>query len=130
MEEEGVVIRGAKVLDARTSRRGFLARTAAFLGAVGVGSLSQASTAEATTDGLLCCTGAECAACSGQPSRCASGYTYTGYTWTCCSSGSVRYCTDCRRNGSTCTCQSGSQLKCNAGTLTDLMPSILARTTK
>jgi len=107
----------------RTSRRGFLARTAGVLAAVGLGELAAAAPASAAPG---CCSGTSCISlglvCT-CPTGCPSGYTYTGYTWACCLGARIYYCHDCRKNGGTsiCVCGCAGPQPCNAAqTATEL----------
>src|SRR5689334_21018899 len=83
----------------RTARRGFLARAAAVMIGVGVASVTDTQPAAAEAPG--CCTGRNCKAGGGScpgVGLCPGGWTYTGYTWTCCSGNRKYYCSDCRND--------------------------------
>jgi hypothetical protein len=93
----------AQAVYERTSRRGVLARASAVLMGFGVGSALQA--APAAADASSCCTGTNCkslgAGCPGI-GLCSPGWSYTGYTWVCCSGPNKVYCSDCRTPCASC----------------------------
>jgi hypothetical protein len=106
-------------VDENLSRRGFLGRTGKVVGALGfamLGGLANPGHSSATIliDG--CCDGTHCPLCSATPGVCATGYTYTGYTWQCCYGTNIMYCWDCAHHdplGDTkCFCNSVSGVQC------------------
>lgn len=120
-ESEGRTGLGAavgRVVYRQTSRRGFLAKAGAALvgaSAIGVIGLIDAEPAEA---GGACCTGSNCVdvgcGCPGI-SKCSTGCSWTGYTWTCCGGGHLVYCSDCTNSkGTLCSCAYVTHLSCDA----------------
>jgi hypothetical protein len=70
-----------------------------------------AGTAEAACQ--TCGPSARCHQCTGTVGRCAPGYAYTGYTWTCCQNRrTVLWCWDCTRQGRMCHCARSSSTAC------------------
>ena len=102
-------------METHVSRRGFLGRGGKIAAGIGLGLLGgsyQPSAAKATVLNQFCCTGDICNGCPSTIGQCPSGWSYTGYTWTCCDgSGRIAYCWDC--NGpSFCVCNQLSGSLC------------------
>jgi len=112
----------------RTSRRGLLAKASAVLLGLGVGSVADASSAAA--DAPACCTGRNCKAGGGScpgVGVCPSGWTYTGYTWSCCTGNKTIMCSDCRSNstGQVCACSYRTNQSCTtARTATEISADV------
>lgn len=110
--------RGALKIYERSTRRGFLAKTGAALVAFGLADFTLAKSANAAPTAPYCCRGAQCASCPGtcpSTTSCPSGYTYTNYKWSCCYSGRVYICRDCKNSaGSVCVCACQTQTACDA----------------
>jgi hypothetical protein len=123
--EREVGSKAAQAIYRRTRRRGFLAKASALLiGASAAGVLAEPTPAAA--DAPSCCSGAGCKASGGScpgVGACPSGWTYTGYTWTCCSGHYLLYCSDCRNDttGLVCSCTYHTRSRCTGAlTLTEL----------
>lgn len=107
----------AEKVYSKTSRRSFLAKAGAGLLAVGVGDLAVAGTASAAPG---CCTGTSCSSlglsCGCPAGSCPPGWTWDGYTWTCCgpTGTHVLFCSDCTtQQGGFCVCGCYSSSRCN-----------------
>lgn len=97
-----VAARISEAIYKHASRRGFLAKMSGAL--IGAGFVGAINVVEADAAPLCCC----CNQCSGCPgiNQCSPGWSWTGYTWTCCNGNCTVYCSDCKNNstGSVCTC--------------------------
>lgn len=105
----------AGFLDRHTSRRGFMAKTAAIVGGFGLGMFGFEALANATPGccpGTVCATGCPTGACA-STIGCPPGYTVGAHTQCCLADGHVEFCTQCTKSGaSTCNCGCRSQLIC------------------
>jgi hypothetical protein len=110
-----MVKKGVEWLDRKSSRRGFLARIGKVVAAAGAALAAQPLLAD-TAEAANCCAGVRASCCQSTIGSCCSGYTYTGYTWYCCSGPDVRayVCWDCRQNSSGLVyyCNRQTQLVC------------------
>ena len=119
--EDAMSLRVAKSVYDRTPRRGFLAKSAAALMALGLGeAVFSAQPASATNCSEGCC-GPDCG-CSSCPgacpnsTSCGSGWHYSGYRWACCNGTTAVYCRDCCKNGTNCSEGTGNRCICVCGT--------------
>jgi hypothetical protein len=107
-----MVKRAVERLDKGLSRRSFLSKAGKVVAGAGVllaANVAGAPTAEATA---CCGPSSRCACCTTTPGKCCSGYSYTGYTWSCCYGTRLYTCWDCRRNGRRCHCARATQAIC------------------
>jgi hypothetical protein len=132
-EDEGIGTSVTRAVYNRSSRRGFLARASAVL--VGVGAMGVVEASTAAADAPACCTGHNCKAAGGScpgVGMCPTGWTYTGYTWTCCAGNHLVYCSDCRSasTGQVCACSYRSRNSCTAGQTATEVSALAARRTR
>lgn len=132
-ERQSLQSRAAQAIYSHSSRRGFLAKTAAAVSAFGMGEVllnqQPASAASGIPDAPECCVGTACSSCPGTcpgTTQCPSGWTWDGYRWSCCLGSRVVFCRDCVKTGSLCVCACVTQNLCGAATGTRFTATALS----
>jgi hypothetical protein len=113
-------MRAAKSVYHRTARRGFLAKSAAAVMALGLGEAVFSQPASANCSPQCCGPDCACRGCPGTcpgTKACQAGWYYSGYTWSCClAGGRVVFCRDCCRNGTNCAVHTSNRCICTCVT--------------